>query len=211
MNKKLSLLALSLLILLSISAQAQTKLGIKFGPNIAMNRIDNFADTVSHEKFGTGFRFMIGPILDIQLTNNYYVSTGIIFNSKRTGLRYVDVPNDVRLDNAPTLNYISIPATMKLYTNEIDLDKKLYLQFGGNIDILSGQPARRYELFQKAWFMDLSLLIAAGLEYNVGIDTRIFGGFSYQRGLFNVVREHQFNDQFRIWNDIISIELGVKF
>jgi hypothetical protein len=207
-------MALVGLLLAGTNLQAQTKIGLKIGPNLSLNRISDFADMVNHETFGSGLRFMIGPIVDFELTKNYYFSTGILFTSKRTALRFTDFNNTLNSRNdgqAPTLNYVSLPATLKLYTNEIDLDKKLYLQLGSTIDILTGQPANRYDLFERVWFMDFNLLIAAGLEYNIGIDTRVFGGFSYQRGLVNVVRDHKFNDQFRIWNDIISLEVGVKF
>lgn len=199
------------LLLAGISVHAQTKIGIKFGPNLSLNRVENNADTVSHESLGAGLRFMVGPFIDIELSKNYYVHTGIVFSAKRTGIRFTDQQNSVRLSNAPTLNYVSIPATMKLYTNEIDLDKKLYLQFGGSIDVLTGQPEEQYSLFERTWFMDVTLMIAAGLEYDIGIDTRVYAGFLYQRGLINVIRTHAYNDQFKIWNDVVSLELGIKF
>ena len=151
-----------------------------------------------------------GAVLDYMLTDNYFVSSGLFFVPKRVGVR-----NDVgEARDRYKLHYLQIPATMKLFTNEVALDTRIYFQAGFTLDIklLEDNISETVEYVEDFGFVDSSLLLAAGAEYRYGYNTIFFGGFSYRRGLANVVR-NEFTPvrDIVVKNDLFSLDLGIKF
>ena len=69
-----------------------------------------------------------------------------------------------------------------------------------------------YVAVQKFTPIDVPVILGAGIEYRAGINTTLFGGFSYQRGLVNVVNESAIGlEDLQIRNTMLSIDIGVKF
>ncbi|MGB3588779.1 MAG: outer membrane beta-barrel protein [Tunicatimonas sp.] len=193
-----------------ISAQAQVKIGAQLSPTLSFNR---FNDDEALEEFGNsgiGGRLIAGAIVDYMFQENYYLSSGIFFVPKRVGIERVA---DGR-EEAYRLHYVQLPATAKLFTNEIALDVRLYFQAGFAIDIkilednLSDDP----QFVSEFRNLDASLLLGTGAEYQLGYNTILFGGFSYRRGLGNVVRSTDANvGDLVIKNDLFSLDMGIKF
>ncbi len=198
----------SLLILLSIGSMAQVKLGLKLAPVIAANRAKNDAQTVDND--GSKLKFSVGLIADKTLSDTYFLSTGLIYLPKR--IAFKDADNTV--EEEYKLQYIQIPASLKLFTNEIAPDLKGYLQVGSAIEILvfNEEEDPAFTTIEKFNPIDIPVIIGAGVEFRAGINTTLFGGFSYQRGLINVVNEAEaaFED-IQLRNTVFSIDLGVKF
>ncbi|UII34031.1 PorT family protein [Fulvivirga ulvae] len=191
---------------------SQFKLGFKFSPTISTNRIDSKSDTVSLSTDGAGLRFVAGPIADFQLTENYFVSTGLLLVSKRAGLK-AKQPLGTEVEEY-SLQYIQIPVTLKLFTNEVALDKRIYFQMGATMEVnVKDDPKKdRYYYVEDFKLFDSSLLIGVGLEYKVGVNTIVFGGFSYSRGLLNTVGDHvRLDDDITLKNDYLALDLGIKF
>src|SRR5690606_40223679 len=116
-----------LTILVSISyAEAQTELGLKISPLLSVNRATDDEESLNVSADGVGFRMSLGPIVDIYLKENYYVSTGLFYTPKRAGI----VVNDAGISykEEHKLQYLQLLALLKLYTNELALDKRLYFQ-----------------------------------------------------------------------------------
>ena len=67
------------------------------------------------------------------------------------------------------------------------------------------------KIVQSFRFIDLNSLLAIGLEYGIGINTKLFGGLIYQRGLLNVINNNIYGDNFKLRNDFVGLELGVIF
>ena len=119
----------------------------------------------------------------------------------------------------PKIQYLQIPATLKLFTNELAPDLKGYLQIGSALEILVfNEPEDPdFERIDKFTPIDIPVIIGAGVEFRAGINTTLFGGFSYQRGLINVVGETSTPvggagvDNLQIRSTVFSIDLGVKF
>lgn len=204
-----------LLIILLFTASAgfsQFKLGFKFSPTISTNRIDSKSDTVSFSTDGAGLRFVAGPIADFQLTDNYFVSTGILLVSKRAGLE-AKRPSGTETEEY-SLQYIQVPVTLKLFTNEVALDKRIYFQVGATMEVnVKDEPKKdRYYYIDNFKLFDSSLLVGVGLEYKVGLNTIVFGGFSYSRGLLNAVGDQvRLDDDITFKNDYLALDLGIKF
>lgn len=196
-----------------LAGSAQTKLGLKLAPVIASNRATNDAQSVDND--GSKLKLSVGLVVDKPLADNYFLSTGLFYVPKRAAFRTSD--NLVREEYK--MQYLQIPATLKLFTNEIAPDFKVYFQVGAGIDIKVFDEPEDPNNFavQKFNPVDVSVILGSGVEYRAGINTTIFAGISYQRGLSNVVKETdaitlaaEYQD-LQIRNTIVSIDLGVKF
>lgn len=208
------LLVFSVLILVGYNGLAQIQMGFKASPLISTNRVDIETDAAQADSDGSAFRFSFGPIADFSLDNNenYHFSTGFWLSSKRAGISYTD--GSTRITQAYSLQYIQLPATLKFYTNEIGLDKRIFFQFGPTLDFKVSEKLkegdRSVRVVDDFRFFDMTLYMAAGLEYQVGNTTRLFGGISYSRGLINAASD-AINDEIIYKNDYIGLELGVMF
>ncbi len=208
------LLFASVLILSGFHGYSQIQMGFKISPLISMNRVDIETDAAQVDNDGSAVRFSFGPVADFSLNNNenYHFSTGFWLTSKRAGISYSD-GND-RVTQAYSLQYIQLPATLKFYTNEIGLDKRIFFQFGPTFDIKISEKLKEgdksFRVVDDFRFFDMTLYMAAGLEYQIGNTTRVYGGLSYSRGLINAASD-AVNDDILYKNDYIGLDLGVMF
>lgn len=203
-------LLFSALLLISVSiAEAQVRFGFKAAPNISFNRIDAEADNTDFDTDGVGLRFQLGPIFDFEFKENHYFSTGLIFTSKRSAFSVESGSATYKENYSP--QYLQVPVTLKLFTEEIGLDKKIYFQFGGTVDFMTNNEGKDENIVQSFRFIDLNSLLAIGLEYGIGINTKLFGGLVYQRGLLNVINKNVYGDNFNLRNDFVGLEIGVIF
>ncbi|MEM9390632.1 MAG: porin family protein [Bacteroidota bacterium] len=198
-----------------ISANAQFKLGIQFSPTLSTNRIEANSDSLNLDTDGTGLRMALGPIIDYQIKDNYYFSSGLLFVSKRVGVEATRVDGS-GLPNRETysLQYLQVPISLKLFTNEVSIDKKFYFQMGTTMEFAIDEKSKEDEnfLIEDFALFDASLLLGFGLEYRLGVNTTVFGGFSYHRGLFNVVSDQVALDtDLRFKNDYLGLDMGIKF
>ena len=198
----------------STATFAQTTVGFTFSPLLSTNRVFYDRDSQGRDftSNDTGLRFSGGPIVDIGLTHNYFVSSGIQFIYKRAGITYRDA--QVTIDEVYNLQYVALPATLKLFTNEISLDTKVFFQFGGTLEFLVSDKSKTENNMYITEFglFDTSLLFGIGVEYKAGFNTSLFGGFSYNRGLLNTVKETvPLENKLVVKNDLLSLNLGIKF
>ncbi|WP_421763863.1 porin family protein [Ekhidna sp.] len=197
-----------LLIIVSFSSMAQVKLGLKLAPVVSANRAKNDAQTIEND--GSQMKFSIGLIADQSFSDTYYLSTGLVYLPKRAAFRSADNT----IEEEYKLQYLQIPATLKLFTNEIAPDLKPFIQIGTGLEIkVFDEPEDpSYVTVEKFNPIDVPVILGAGVEYRAGINTTIFGGFSYQRGLINAVNEAATGfEDLQIRNTVFSIDLGVKF
>ena len=208
------LIIASVVILFAYDGFGQIQMGFKISPLLSMNRVDIETDAAVVDSDGSATRFSFGPIADFSLNNNenYHFSTGFWLTSKRAGITYND-GND-RVTQAYALQYIQLPATLKFYTNEIGLDKRIFFQFGPTFDIKISEKLKEGDksirVVDDFRFFDMTLYIAAALEYQIGNTTRVYGGISYSRGLINAVTD-AINNDILYKNDYIGLDLGVMF
>jgi hypothetical protein len=199
----------------------QSKLGLKFSPSISSTR-SSLVDTLYDvEPESSSFKFSIGLIYDHELTETYFLSTGLIFVPKQvsfTASPEVDQPTAKAFDE-PTqeyrLNYLQIPVSLKLFTNEIQPDMKVFFQVGvaPEIQIFSEPVEEEYDLIDEFKPLDLSILFGAGVEYRAGVNTTLFGSITYQRALLNTINkiEYKFQEELYLRSTVVSLDLGIKF
>lgn len=209
-------LTLLLLIVGLNVAQAQTKLGLKFSPTASLNRISNQSDTLDFSDDGAAIRFLFGLSADVALSDTYSFSTGVIYTPKHVSFAAVGENGGSYLVGLEEyrLHYLMVPISLRLYTNEIQPDAKLYFQIGvtGEVKIYDEPIDERYIGIKKFNLFNASAMLGLGLEYKVGLNTILIGGFSYYRGLVNALNETiPIDDELIIKNDMISFDIGVKF
>ncbi len=191
---------------------SRIKLGVQVSPTLSFNRVNDESADINFSSDGVGGRMIGGAVVDYMLTDNYFVSTGLFFVPKRVGIRDNRRPDEIR--DRYKLHYLQIPATMKLFTNEVALNTRIYFQAGFTLDIklLEDNISEQTTYVDDFGFVDSSLLLATGAEYRYGYNTIFFGGFSYRRGLANVVRNESAPAQdIVVKNDLFSLDLGIKF
>jgi hypothetical protein len=199
------------------SVFAQTKLGLKFSPAFTSSRINLLSDTIRISNDASAFRFSLGLVVDYPLTETYIFSTGLFYIPKQVSISIDPDPGFTYKNTRETYNlqYLQIPLTLKLYTNELSPAIGIYFQVGGSIDInIFSEPAdRTHTLITGFKGVDTNVILGMGGEYRAGANTVLFAGFSYQRGLGNIVRttNPEMEEGFAIRNTVVMIDFGIKF
>jgi hypothetical protein len=123
-----------------------------------------------------------------------------------------------------------IPFALKLFTNEIATDAKLYFTIGGTGNLAIKKVESKAfsgigDKFTKTMapdaytIGDVGLLLGAGVEYRLGDATALFGGITYNRGLTGVASKKgpigfmgkESGDLYDISLGLICLEMGIYF
>jgi len=218
MRKKYLLVVFSLIT--TFTAFSQSKLGLKFSPVISTTRTSLIDSTYNVNPQSSAFKFSLGLIYDHEITETYFFSTGLIFLPKQIGVTVENEPGKSgTLPKEPSqtfnLNYLQIPISLKLFTNEIQPDTRVYFQVGmaPEIKVFSQPTNENYDLVKDFRNFDTSVIFGGGIEYRAGVNTTLFGGITYQRGLINALKTANFNFQEQLYlrSTILSFDLGIKF
>lgn len=210
-----------LLLIISPLAQAQSQLGLKFSPAISSNRIALIDSLYDVNTDASRFKFSLGLIYDHEITETYFFSTGLIFLPKSVAFTVTDEA-DNNTDPYPgepkeeyQLNYLQVPLSLKLYTNEIQPDLRIFFQVGMATEfrIFSAPIEEDYDLISEFGAFDTSVIFGGGTEFRAGINTALFASVTYQRGLMNTLKSEtfRFQEPLQIRNSYISLDLGIKF
>lgn len=212
------LLLVSTFLILSTGLFAQVKVGLIFSPGIAYNRLQLKEETPNFEieTKGVGLKFLAGPELSFYFGDNYAFTTGVMYAARRAGVnvKYINSIGQIsQADSIFNLQYIQLPATFKLFTNEISTDLKLYFQLGAALDIKVGEKLKDSKIKTARKFRpyDASLIAGTGVELQMGENTYFLVGLRYNRGLINILKDSQFNNKAILKNDMISLDLGIRF
>jgi len=252
--KKLLLFIVLGLISATAFSQQKYKIGLKVTPLMfAWNRV---VDPSEFAKISDGIkpRFGAGVFFDYFFKGgeNYAFSTGVSYAIKGGGIRYdwedVTQPFMVEDENIKpggtkntrfVLQYIEIPVSVKLYTNEISTDMKLYFQVGisGNVLISAridnkktilkydstktgADSTSSFKLTKNIFPIEASLVFSTGIELQMGENTYFFTGFTLNHGLTNIDNFYKKSpddgyghriDGFVLKNSYFGIDVGLKF
>ena len=196
------------------TANAQTKIGLKLSSSINSPRISYTDGSYVIDKRTNAFNPLVVLFADMALAKNHYFSTGMGYISKRINLATDGFDTNLSSQKHYNIQYVQIPATLKLFTDEVALDKKLYFQFGPLFDIAVHHKENNpgLQIIKKFRPIDISLLFAAGMQIQLAPQTAVQIGVSYTRGLINVARKTAMeNGNLIIKNDLYGIDLAVRF
>lgn len=197
----------------------QVKIGINVSPVFGYTRVALNSDAKGYDvsSDGVGIGLMGGPELSFFLgkNENYSIATGILYSVKRARFT-TTIPSSLGVDSSRSYNYnlqyLQLPLTFKLYTNEIATDMKLYFQVGSSLDIKIGgrEVGQKKKSTSEFKPVDASIILGAGIKYSLGENTSMLIGLRYTRGFINAVKDPA-ADYFKINNDMISLDLGIQF
>lgn len=231
MKKINTLILFSLLTTLSFAQTTKTptnkyRLGFKVSPNVSWLASDNSNMTVGAKslQFGYGLNF------DIFFAENYAIGTGINVNNTGSTYSYFAEYTGADIDDAGNvltnmkqvgsisrdlrLQYVQIPLTFKMKTNEIGyitywgqfglgLNMNLKAISNDEIDYLyyqdkntlnwmkSNQATASFEsndIKNDINIFSSNLIFAAGIEYNLSGNTSILAGLTFQNGFTDVLK-----------------------
>ncbi|MEJ8803543.1 porin family protein [Pontibacter sp. H249] len=221
--KKITLLALFLLV--GFTSMAQVEIGLMVSPTISSPRFIA-EDKYNFENEGGKLGLGIGVVADYFFAQNYAFSTGIIYRSKGGELsyRYDREENGATITTQGkddiSLQYIELPISLKLFTNEVAPGTILYFQVGGSLNtrvsanvnnekvINEEKVSKRFSIFEA------DAILGGGAEFQMGESTKLFAGLTYHRGLSNIddfYRDILADDNIGIKNSGFSLDVGVKF
>lgn len=179
-----------------------------------------------------GFSFGWGLAVDKIFQERYAFSTGFThrfykmntdYNLSFTDTAGVAHPYIDAIDYK--MQYIEIPLTLKLRTNE-----QGHMTYFGQIGGILGFPIKtRYDRmngydsslnrdnekareFSKV--LNVGLNIGAGVEFSLDDRTRLFGGLDFNQGFLNIIDDKKIlgdNDERKITLGTISVKAGVFF
>ncbi len=181
------------------------RLGIQVNPNIAWMK----SNRTGFESNGSKMGFAYGLSFEYFLSNNYLLSTGLFLQNTPGKVKYVGVTDG--LDNLYVADveatykfrYIELPLTLKLRTNEIgyftyyaniglkagiNYKSKAEFEYNYSDGILPIQQSANYTLddaSDDANFMNMAMVIGAGVEYNISGNTSLILGLTFNNGFIN--------------------------
>lgn len=214
--KKLTLLMLFLCA--GFTSMAQIEIGLQVSPTISSNRFVA-EDRHGFEKESNNLRLGVGVIADYFFAQNYAFSTGLIYRGKGSEISYITTDPTREKDDL-TIQYIELPLTLKLFTNEVAPGTILYFQVGGSLNtkvaaqvddkkvINSEKVIKRFNIFEA------DAILGGGAEFQMGQSTKLFAGLTYHRGLTDIddFYEERLNDKnISIKNNGVSLDFGIKF
>ena len=203
--------ALLVLSLSGISLAQDYHIGIKIAP--ALSHITAIKNSqVSRE--GTAVKLLLGAFVDIPFKENYFFSGGLNYASKSSYFRAAATGASAIEEYAH--EYVQVPLLLKLYTNEIALDVKLFFNFGlvpeVRLNTLSKSTSRNTPVVTDWADFDLAGNFGGGIERSIGVNTRIFTVLNYNLGFLNQVKSNEKAfGEIGIKSNLISLEFGIKF
>ncbi|MBW3129793.1 porin family protein [Hymenobacter profundi] len=232
--KKL-LLALGVTFLTAGAASAQVEIGLKVSPSITNLRADSprngtGATGFKNEKSKVGFGG--GVIIDYFFGQNYAFSSGLFLTGKGGTVSYLDPAKNLRYEQKIGIQYLEVPISLKLFTNDISEGTKVYFQVGGTLagaiaaridgekyytdpgTSTPGTPPTESRASKHVIIPDVGLLGGAGVEYLLGQSTRLIAGLSYHHGIVNIDRYFDNTRKFNnvtLKNSEVALDLGIKF
>jgi hypothetical protein len=216
------------------AAFAQVEIGLKVSPSISYLRTSSPSVT-SFQSESSKFSFGGGVFLDYFFGENYAFNTGLFLNGKGGTISYLETSSSVpptpssttRVTQKIAVQYLEIPATLKLFTNEVAPDTRVYFQVGGSVafpvstringDKFYTDPyngSNQTDASSHVFAVDANLIGGLGVEYQLGKSTKVLTGISYHHGLVDLDRYFEKNRGFSdvsIKNSVFALDLGMKF
>ncbi len=208
MRAKISLFVLAFVVAVSSVVKAQSdndskfNFGLKLSPTMAWFKPSG----TGLESDGGKIGFAYGLIADINFAKNYSFETGIdvTYRGGKTKYVYTDASGTYVAKSNITLQYIELPLTLKLKTNEIG-----YLTYFGRIGFAPGVNIRASKDISKSNVnpINLSMIIGLGTQYSLGGKTAALVGITYNNGFLDVDKR----SGSKLTSSFIALDLGIMF
>ncbi|MCC6690125.1 MAG: outer membrane beta-barrel protein [Bacteroidia bacterium] len=209
-------------ICISSMAQKNIHFGLKAVPSVYwLTSADD-----STKNGGSLFGFSYGAMLEFGLTDNYYIVTGLDVVAAGAKTKKDVTAGSFTASSTTTshIQYLQLPVFLKMKTNEIGMIK-YFGQFGLGTGIAlstknswtttigtvttSGSDTKKDNLFP----IRESLLIGAGLEYNLSGNTSLVGFVTFDNGFTNLLKNKDSNGKTNpvLKSKGVSFTIGILF
>lgn len=227
--KKVSAI-LCLLVVSIASANAQDK-SVRFGIKVAPNFGWINPDTKELKNDGARFGYTFGLMGDFMIgaNQNYAFSTGLFLNN--VGGKTTYPVGDQNLGTESKYQYIELPITLKLKTNEIGyMTYYGQIGFGTAFNIAAKSDFDQYDpatgkitrvtdedIMDHTNLFKASLIVGAGLEFNFSGNTSAMVGITYNNGFTNIYNDVEQVDaqgdktDLKATQNYLELSLGVFF
>lgn len=239
--KKIFVLLLTCFSVLSATAQVESDntpkfhFGVKLAPGICWLRSEKNADNTAPESQGSLLRASYGFVADIKFSKNYFFSTGVNVNYQGGRLKltksYPADTSTVQYNQELRVAYIETPLTLRMQTNEIGYIKYYFqagLAPGFNFrSSYDGDSTKTYsdnsssvgnesevDVIDDINFLNLSMLVGAGISYNLSGTTDLLVGISFHNGFLDVSEKKAKNTVLmnsKLNSNMLSLDIAVLF
>lgn len=217
-NKAFILVAFVLLSQASYAGM-KLKLGLRLSPALSFAgvRDKDGDDAFAFSSNGVAGRAILGPMAEFFMTDNVSFGTGLWYTPKSVSFIAKSKSGNISGTSSYNLQYLMIPVYLKFYTNPITPKMKLYFTLGATLDVKIAEKAGANISTSGGSFfnpIDASLMLGTGVEFALSESTAFFVGLGYNRGLLNVINPVNYRssyDALAIRNNLVSLDLGVKF
>ena len=181
--------------------------GFKITPSMAWIK----PDTKTLDREGYRLAFSYGFQTEFRLADNYALATGAQMSYRGGKLKYdsgvLGIP-----DSTVTfkVQYVEIPICLKMLTNQFN-KIRYYGQFGFSpgmriraLKDVGGED--KLSAMDEINFMNVNMIIAAGLEYEISGSTVAFGGIEFNNGFLDMLDG---DDQG--YTNFLGLNIGILF
>ena len=236
MKKALLILAAAVMAAPQVNAQDDggVRLGIKVAPNMSWLKSDTKGLVNDGSKIGLTFglvtEFPIGS------AGNYSFGTGLFLNyaggNYKQSFTYTDANSQVvtrELESKTKLQYIELPLTVKLMTNEIGymryygrlgLSAAVNISAKGDYETIATGPngVAGISTFEDEDIKEFiqpfraGLIVGGGMEYNFSGSTTVQVGLNYHNGFTNLLKDTKVGDkEAKLIQNYLELDLAVFF
>ena len=221
------------------TAAAQVEIGLQLTPSITSLRADSPTSGAGHsfKSDGSKLNFGGGLVVDYFIGENYAINTGLFISGKGGKISYTETQAggnaspSYQVQQNFTTQYLELPVGLKLFTNEVTTDVRVYFQANISAAVPIGTRINGDKYYKDAaldansgdyetkagdhvFFIDSNASLGFGAEYQLAKTTKVFGGFSYHRGLIDADRYFEKKrdfDNVSLKNSSFALDLGIKF
>ncbi len=185
---------------------------------------------------GIKLGFAYGLMLDFGFTSNYSLTSGldIAYRTGKLKYTYSDFEYSSVYSKSYSMEYIEIPLTLKLKTNEIGYIR-YFGQFGGSLNINIRAHAdydssvttlvQTYQgtstnnnVYSEINPISMSMVIGGGIEYSLQGHTQLMVGLTYNNGFIDVLKDKDINTSkgtktlnYSAITNYIALNVGIYF
>lgn len=220
--KKIIFLSILMISTLAVVAQDESNVhfGLKAAPSFAWLRTDSKNFSTNGSKFG----FSYGLMTEFNFTKRYAFATGIDVAYRGGKLKSIITDTmTTTIEQAMTLQYVELPLTLKLKTNEIGY-LTYYLQIGVSpgVNIRSKADVKTstqyngtttsasedgIDIKKDINSFNLSMIIGGGVEYTLSGSTTLLLGVQFNNGFMDIAD----GDDLKANSNYLALTVGILF
>ncbi|CCG98695.1 hypothetical protein FAES_0684 [Fibrella aestuarina BUZ 2] len=184
-------------------------------PTLTWNSVVGSGTSARFESPGASLQYSVGPSVDIYVRQNRYaLSTGLWYTAKNVG--FVHPASDGGGLSTYNLQYIQLPVTMKLISDNLIKTGRTYVQYGVIVDVKVAERAldkARNVFYQRNSSRnqftptDFGLLIAVGYERQISPTNSLIVSLQYQRSVINTTTLPELSSK----NNLLALGAGLSF